>query len=98
MSTDNLITKRLKWKNRYKYTCEVGGNLTQSSLVCVSIEEVGEVVFAVFCKAEVLNSERDILPLLYSRPALRSFQGQVLNLKIGQQGNLLVLHLISPVL
>lgn len=58
---------------------EAGEKTPTYSPVGVSIKDVREVVLAVFFKAELLNSERDILPLLYSQPAIGSLQGKVLN-------------------
>lgn len=63
-----------------------------------SVKEARDMVLAVLCQAEVINCERDILPLSWSRTALLGLQGKVFNGQIGQQHNLLVLDLISPLL
>lgn len=44
-----------------------------------SVKEVGEVVLAIFFKVEVVNSESDILPILYRHSAIWGLQGKVLN-------------------
>lgn len=53
---------------------------------------------AVLLEAEVVNCERDVLPLPWSHTTLWGLQGKVFNGQIGQQGNFLVLDLSSPLL
>ncbi len=71
LSTDSLTP--IDWNEKTdKNWREVGKKKTHTdSLVGISIEDVREVVVAVFFKAEVLNRESDILPLLHSYPPLR---------------------------
>ena len=76
----------------------MGKDPTQS-YVGVSINSnVRKVVLDVFLKVELFNSETNILPLLHSRPALRGLQSKVLDGYCGQQDDLPVLYLKSPVL
>lgn len=79
VSLNELWIIKVKKKPDENLTCEERKKTDTYSVVGVSIEDVREVVLAVFFKAEVLDSELDILPLLHSQPALRGLQGKLLN-------------------